>query len=116
MSRTRGDGVAEHWRSLADTGNLDIEADQASLYAYTILAPSSNVELTLGVSYDVAMPEKPCEIRVTVELRTLTDEVSQLNPKLGIRAEVMDGLVLRGRSFERRSAISCRIRRLNPRP
>ena len=50
MSRTRGDGAA---RRFGESRHLDFEADQASLYAYSILAPSNNVEFTLGISYDI---------------------------------------------------------------
>ena len=35
-------------------GAKDIKADQTTLYVYTTLAPASNTELTLGVSYDQA--------------------------------------------------------------
>jgi tetratricopeptide (TPR) repeat protein len=89
VSRTRGE-VSR------DSGTKeDAEADQASLYAYTVLAPASNLELTLGLSYDWATATK----RDLGTGDVLADDVSQLNPKLGVRAEIVGGLVLRGAAF-----------------
>ena len=78
---------------------LDQEASQATLYAYSILAPTNSIELTLGISYDTADDRETLHDPVFGE-DPLTDlNFAQLNPKLGIRAEVTDELVLRGAVF-----------------
>ncbi len=78
---------------------LDQEANQATLYAYSILAPTNSIELTLGISYDTADDRETLHDPVFGE-DPLTDlNFAQLNPKLGIRAEVTDELVLRGAVF-----------------
>jgi tetratricopeptide (TPR) repeat protein len=93
LSRTRGDGT------------LDSEADQAAVYAYAVLAPADSVELTVGASYDSARStlETPRSGSLVVD-----DEVSQLNPKFGVRAQIVDGLILRGAAFRtsKRSFVS----------
>ena len=96
MSRTRGDGVFTSTEFGEET--LSTETHQASLYAYSILAPSNNVELTLGISYDLA-DDKGTRHMNDTKTPEFDRKPSQLSPKLGVRAEVMDGLVLRGAVF-----------------
>ena len=87
-SRMRGDGTTLNGEK------KDIKADQTTLYVYATLAPASNAELTLGVSYDQADTKS-----VTPAFATLDDNLSQVNPKLGIRVALFDDFVLRAALF-----------------
>lgn len=94
LSRTKGDGS-----TFFGDAPLEIEADQASVYAYSVLAPSSSIEVTLGVSYDSGDDQETVRGPDFGEFALRDNETSQINPKLGVRAEVSDGLVLRGAVF-----------------
>ena len=114
MSRTRGEASESHvFGEVTGLRSAELEAHQASLYAYSILAPSDNFELTLGFSYDTADDQETRRTgTLTHRPTTLTAQSKTRNSR---RNHGWSGPP-RGRLSERPSVISCPIRRLNPRP
>jgi hypothetical protein len=94
FARTRGDG------SIDGSTPTSFKEDQASVYAYSTFALLRQLELTVGLSYDDVSYSTVGEVSFagiplgSVEIFDVSS--SQVNPKLGVRAEVSEGVIVRG--------------------